>query len=53
MILEIEKRINSPWDYLGGGAKQEIWDKAMSASWGQVDEEEFEVKWLKYVDDVL
>jgi len=53
LIIELEKRISSPWDYFGGSSKQEIWDKAMAASWGQVDEEEFEEKWLKYIDDVL
>jgi len=46
-------RIAAPWDYLGRGEKQEIWDKAMEASWGQVDEAEFEERWLKFVDDVL
>mgnify|MGYP002628451457 CR=1 FL=1 len=52
-IIEIEKRIASPWDYLGPAVKQQIWDKAMAASWGLVDEAEFEENWLKFIDDVL
>ncbi|TAH35923.1 MAG: hypothetical protein EYC70_11775 [Planctomycetota bacterium] len=29
--------------------KEEIWDKAIAASWGQVDLEEFEKHWKEYV----
>ncbi|MFT7670056.1 MAG: hypothetical protein ACI8X5_002763 [Planctomycetota bacterium] len=46
------KQINSPWDY-SRSKNVEIWEAATAASWGQIDEEEFEERWLAYVDDVL
>ena len=45
--------LESPWDALGYAEKQEIWDDAMEASWGQVDETEFEERWLEFVDKVM
>ena len=42
--------IDAPWDGLGWSEKQEIWDAAMEASWGQVDEAEFEERWLAFVE---
>jgi len=45
-------RVEKPWKYARAD-KQEIWDAAMEASWGKIDEEEFEERWLSYVDDVL
>jgi len=47
-----EDRVNRPWRY-GRGNKDEIWKAAMEASWGQIDEAEFEKRWLEYIDDVL
>lgn len=47
-----EDRLNKPWDYARGN-KDEIWEAAMEASWGKIDEKEFEERWLAYVDDVL
>lgn len=53
LMIQMQLRIDSPWDYLGRSEKQDIWDKAMAASWGMIDEEVFEERWLKYIDDVL
>lgn len=46
-------RLNSPWDFLDRTEKQDIMDQAMVDSWGLIDEEEFEERWLEYVDKVL
>ncbi len=35
--------------FLSREHKQEIWDRAFAASWGQIDIEEFETNWLEYV----
>lgn len=35
------------------GQKEEIWAKAMEASWGQIDLVDFEANWRKYVEDYL
>lgn len=35
------------------GQKEEIWAKAMQASWGQIDLVEFEANWRKYIEDYL
>ena len=57
-IERLQEIIASPWDGFRmtpnfGAKRQTIWDNAMEASWGQVDEEEFEKNWLDYVDKVL
>ena len=33
--------------------KQAIWRKAMGEAWGKVDEDEFEERWLKFVEDEM
>lgn len=49
-MLELaNERIARPWDFFRFG-KDEIWEAAMDASWGQIDEAEFEEKWLEYVE---
>ncbi|MDE0903120.1 MAG: hypothetical protein OSB42_00690 [Planctomycetota bacterium] len=45
----LRKRLKSPWDYLGLRDKLDIWEAAMEASWGLVDEDEFEERWKKFV----
>ncbi|MEM7308980.1 MAG: hypothetical protein AAF682_20015 [Planctomycetota bacterium] len=35
------------------GQKDEIWEKAIEASWGQIDLEEFEKDWLTFVGEHL
>ncbi len=47
-----QQRVDSPWDF-ARGEKEEVWDAAMKASWGQIDEAEFEKRWLEYIEDVL
>lgn len=47
-----ERRVNKPWEFTRG-RKDEIWEKAMDASWGQIDEEEFEKRWLLWVEKAL
>jgi hypothetical protein len=44
-----ESRIREPWKY-ARGHKEEIWEKSMAASWGQIDEAAFEKRWLLWVD---
>lgn len=39
--------------HLPPGKKDEIWEKATAASWGQIDMEEFEENWLLYIDKYL
>jgi hypothetical protein len=46
---ELRKRLENPWTYLLLGDKIEIWETAMEASWGLVDEDEFEERWKKFV----
>lgn len=48
-----ERRYNRPWELLDRTEKQEIMDQAMTDSWGLIDEEEFEERWLAYVEKVL
>jgi len=38
---------------LRGNKKEEIWKAAMDASWGQVDIDEFQENWLRFVEDEL
>lgn len=45
----LRKKIESPWDYLGLRDKLDIWEAAMEASWGLIDENEFEERWKKFV----
>ncbi|HIG87705.1 MAG TPA: hypothetical protein EYQ25_11735 [Planctomycetes bacterium] len=45
----LRERLENPWTYLGLKDKLEIWDAAMEASWGLVDEDEFEERWKKFV----
>lgn len=47
--------IASPWDGFRmtpdfPTKQQKIWDDAMEASWGQIDEAEFEKTWLLYIE---
>ena len=48
-----QRRFDNPWDFLDRTEKAEIMDQAMTDSWGLIDEEEFEDRWLEYVDRVL
>ena len=48
----LEDRIKKPWNFVMGG-KEEIWENAMKASWGQIDETEFEERWLSWVEKEL
>jgi hypothetical protein len=45
----LRERLKSPWDYLGLRDKLDIWEAAMEASWGLVDENEFEERWKEFV----
>ncbi len=47
----IEERMKHP--RVGGEIRDEIWEKAMEASWGQIDVEVLEESWKKYVMDYL
>lgn len=38
---------------LSGDQKQEIWRRAMDASWGQIDIDQFEEDWIEFVDKHL
>ncbi len=50
-LTEEERDINRR--DLSKDQKDDIWKKAMEASWGTVDIDEFEQKWLIYVKDFL
>ena len=50
--------VTSPWDGFRmqpdfQAKQQTIWDDAMEASWGKIDEREFEEKWLDYIDNEI
>jgi hypothetical protein len=47
-----QRRIDAPWNF-ARGEKDKIWKAAMAASWGQIDEEEFEKLWLSYIEKEL
>ena len=48
-----QARHDRPWDFLDRREQQKIMDQAMLESWGLIDEDEFEKRWLEYVDKVL
>ncbi len=48
-IDRAEKQLESPWDYARSKAP-DIREAAMDASWGKIDEKEFEAKWLAWID---
>lgn len=48
-----QERFDRPWDFLDRREQQKIMDQAMLESWGLIDEDEFEKRWLEYVDKVL
>lgn len=52
MLEEAQARIDRPWDFAYGN-KDKIWDDAMAASWGMVDEVEFEGRWLEWIEKAL
>ncbi len=45
----LRERLENPWTYLGLRDKLDIWEAAMEASWGLVDEDEFEQRWKDFV----
>jgi hypothetical protein len=49
---EAQDRVDNPWKYARAD-KEKIWDAAMQASWGQVDEKDLEAHWLEYIQKVL
>lgn len=51
-VKEARAKLEAPWDFVRP-YKQGIWDAAMAASWGQVDESEFEERWLEWVEKEL
>jgi hypothetical protein len=52
MREDAQDRIDRPWEF-ARTEKNQIWDDAMSASWGQVDETEFEERWLEWIEKAL
>ncbi|MEM7517483.1 MAG: hypothetical protein AAF368_11250, partial [Planctomycetota bacterium] len=50
----LTKVIARPFDYfVDQERRQEIWDNAMDASWGKIDENQLEQDWLKWLEKVL
>jgi len=52
LVAEAEDRIAHPWNY-DDVARPEIWNAATAASWGKIDEEEFEERWLAWAEKEL
>ncbi|MAB78161.1 MAG: hypothetical protein CMJ89_02300 [Planctomycetes bacterium] len=50
-LTEEEKHINR--NDLAAGQKEEIWTKAIEASWGEIDLQEFEANWVTYIEEHL
>ena len=50
---EISIVLDDKKPYLGEAKKKEIWTKAMDASWGKVDLDQFERDWVEYVNSYL
>ena len=50
MADEAQERLDRPWDFVRP-YKEDIWEEAMKASWGQIDEDEFEERWLEWVEN--
>lgn len=53
MIEIAERKAAAPWNYLSPQTKDEIWARAMAESWGQIDEAEFEERWIAFVEKDL
>lgn len=49
---EAREKLASPWDFVRP-YKPDIWEAAMKASWGKIDEAEFEQRWLEWVEKEL
>jgi hypothetical protein len=50
-LTEEEKHINR--NDLAAGQQEEIWTKAIEASWGKIDLQEFETNWVTYIEEHL
>lgn len=48
-----EEELRVPRHLVSQAQKKEIWDKAIAASWGTIDLEDFEERWLQYVEKEL
>ncbi len=51
-LEEARNRVDRPWDFAHPD-KQAIWNDAINASWGLVNEDEFEQHWLDWVENGL
>lgn len=50
-ILRIEKQLAGI--KVRGERMQQIWNKALAESWGKIDENEFEERWIAFIEDEL
>jgi hypothetical protein len=53
MIANRKKIVAAPWKYLDQQVERTLRRDAIEASWGKIDEEEFEKNWLAFVVDEL